>query len=575
MRGPRWNELVRSPRTLAGALGVVAFVALFGLHPLHTGAVDWLMHTDPATHYLGWAFYRNGPWSAWLLGDAPAYMFPIGTSVALTDSIPLLAVPLRALDALLPRPFQYFGLWLLACFALQGVTAARLAEKLGANRTQSVLAAALLVWFPTLAWRFTHPTLGHSSLCAHWLLLLAMTPLVTRDDDAPRAVKPAAAALVIASAVHTYLFLLVGAFLAVDALRTLLARRRPAYEALAGALAASALVLWSQGVFGRRVGQSPGGVGTYSANLDTFVNSWGFAAVMPAMPSIDGQHEGYAYLGLGNLLLVGAALVVALRRRDREGARDGFRWLAAACGAFALVAFVPRVCLGQRVLFDLAHATRAFDRVFDHLRATGRFVWPLAYLAVIASLRTIVRRLDAREATIALSLAAAAQVVDVLPAHARWHLPREIAWRAHSPVWRASAHEYRHFALFPPKFMHTNCRNRYLAWPVFAAIANLPADLGWTLNGGYSARPPMAAVDAYCRESLRAVRAGELRDDTVYVLSTGATLNPLLDHLPADGACGQLDGLTVCVRGRDTALRRWLVAHPARAITTPDVPAVQ
>ncbi len=573
-RALRIADLARDPRVLSAALGAVAFFVLFGVHPLRVGAIDWLMRGDPATHYLGWAFYRNGPWSAWLQGEAPDYLSPIGTSVALTDSLPLLALPLRAAQAWLPRPFQYIGLWLLACFALQGVTGARLAGRLGATRTQAVLTAALLVWFPTLAWRFAHPALGHASLCAHWLLLLAMTPLVTRDDD-DRPAAPAALALALASAVHTYLFLLVGAFVALGAARDLALGRRLAWRSLAAGLVASGAVLWSQGVLGRRVGQSPGGVGTYSASLDTFVNSWGASALLPALPTVEGQQEGYAYLGLGNLLLVVAAAAVSLRRPPAAPRRDGLRWLALACAGFALLAVMPRLSLGARVLFDLGATTRVFDRALDHLRATGRFAWPLAYLAVIASVRALLRRLSPREATAVLAVAAALQVADVVPAHARWRLPRESPWQPRSPAWRASAGDYRHLALFPPKFLRTSCHNRYLPWPSFAAVAALAADLRWSINGGYSARPPQRAVEAYCREALRDVRAGELRGDTVYVLTTGATLNPLLAHLPPDATCGRIDGLTACVRGRDTALRRALALRPARPLTAPDEPVVR
>lgn len=569
MRTACWPRLLRNPHLLAGALGALAFGVLFGVYPLRPTAIAWLMRADPATHYLGWAFYRNGPWSAWLLGDVPGYLYPMGTSVALTDSIPLLAVPLRAVASLLPRPFQYFGLWLLGCFVLQGVASARLALRLGANRAQAVLCAVLFVWAPLLAWRYVHPTLGHASLCAHWLLLLAMTPFVsTGDAPAPR--RSVCAALVVASAVHTYLFLLVGALLALDVARALAARRRIAVAPAALALGLSAVVLWSQGVLGRRVGQSPGGVGTYSANLDTFFNSEGFAAWVPGLGALEGQHEGYAYLGLGAIVLGGVAVACCLRRGSVAARRDGFAWLTCAALALALLAFAPRVAFRGRVLFDLAAHTRAFDKVLDHLRATGRFVWPLAYLIVLASVRTVLRRLPSPQATWVLGVAAALQVADAAPAWARWQPTRAMPWAPTSPAWRASAGQYRHLALFPPKFMHTSCRNRFLPWAEFAAIATLPGDLGWTLNGGYSARPPLRAVEEYCRVALAEVRGGMLRDDTVYVLTTEAVLSPLRAHLPPDARCGRLDGLAVCVAGRrDSALRRALEARPLPPRSSP------
>ena len=148
-------DFARDPRVLSAALGAAAFFVLFGVHPLRVGAIDWLMRSDPATHYLGWAFYRNGPWSAWLLGEVPDYLSPLGTSVALTDSLPLLAVPLRAVQSWLPRPFQYIGLWLLACFALQGVAGARLAARLASRLP------LFSSWFGSPSPRFLYTTFSN------------------------------------------------------------------------------------------------------------------------------------------------------------------------------------------------------------------------------------------------------------------------------------------------------------------------------------------------------------------------------------------------------------------------------
>ena len=74
---------------------------------------------DPATHFLGWHFFRNEPWHL-PLGLNWAYGMEMSSSIVYTDSIPLLALIFKPFSNYLPTLFQYTGLWILICFALQG-----------------------------------------------------------------------------------------------------------------------------------------------------------------------------------------------------------------------------------------------------------------------------------------------------------------------------------------------------------------------------------------------------------------------------------------------------------------------
>ena len=87
----------------AGLAG--GFLMLWALGPslVDPRNIEWLMYGDYALHFLGWHLYRHGPW-AWPLGATPNLIWPIGSSVGLTDSIPVVAVPARGFLALLaPR----------------------------------------------------------------------------------------------------------------------------------------------------------------------------------------------------------------------------------------------------------------------------------------------------------------------------------------------------------------------------------------------------------------------------------------------------------------------------------------
>ena len=75
------------------------------------------MHGDYGLHFLGWHLYRHGPWTL-PVGATPLLIAPIGSSIGLTDSIPIVGIPLKVLAPLLPPVFQFIGLWLVLSVAL-------------------------------------------------------------------------------------------------------------------------------------------------------------------------------------------------------------------------------------------------------------------------------------------------------------------------------------------------------------------------------------------------------------------------------------------------------------------------
>lgn len=543
----------------AVAMGVTAAIALVGPRALAPWETDWLLVGDRATNHLGWAFFRNARMLSWPLGRAPDYYFPLGASVALTDSIPLVAIPLRAVSAWLPAQFQYLGAWVLACLVAQALAAARLLRRVGADARTQVLGAALFVWFPALGWRFANPALGHATLCLHAVLLLAMEPLVapTADRDARRAY---ALLALLCGAVHAYLAAMVLALLAAWSVARAL-EDRPRWRAhLAAALACAApapLVMFAVGMLGQR-GDSPGGFGDFAAGLDALVNPVTGSWIVPGAAVPEGHVEGYSYLGLGGLALVALAAIDRARRGPSAPADARTRALIALSTLLGFASLSNVVTLGPSELFDLRWLYRPIEGAMQQVRATGRFMWVPGYALLLLALRRAARSQDPR-ARVAVALCAALQVVEALPTQARWPIGAARVWRPTHPAWRASAGSYRHLAVMPPKFRFTACRSRALRWETWAAFARLAAENRWTINGGYIARPPRQRVADYCAPALEDIRAGRFARDTVYVLTNESVAAPFRAAAGRAVACGTLDGYVVCVAAdRDSPLRRAL-----------------
>ena len=157
------------------AVGLIAFLAVVGPRALQPRNIAWLGQGDPATHYLGWLFFRNSEWS-FPIGLNPKYGLEISNAILFSDSNPLLAIIFKLFSHFLPETFQYFGIWLLACFILQAWFAFKLVGLITKSLSVRTLAASFFIFAPPMIWRLH----GHLSLVGHFLVLasiyLALTP---------------------------------------------------------------------------------------------------------------------------------------------------------------------------------------------------------------------------------------------------------------------------------------------------------------------------------------------------------------------------------------------------------------
>ena len=541
-RGP-WGPLA------GAAIGAAFFAWIAGTRILDPTSIDWLMKGDWVPHYFGWHYFRHEPWH-WPPGAVHGYYAPLGTSIGLTDSIPLVGYALKLFAGWLPTPFQYLGPFLLASFALQGALGARLiARRVDAVPAQ-VLGATLFVLLPTLLIR-----VGHAALCAHWLILWALL-VATRDPSTRFRPLGWAALGLTAGMVQPYLAAMVLAVLGATAVApgpTPWPRR---LTALGTALAATVTGWWISGLFLLSGGSSlaAGGLGYYSMNLLAFVSPGDWSSFLPALPiASDGQaYEGFQYLGLGILLVLATALAFAARGRATDAPASEPRlwspWLIAACLAMTAFAVSPIVTLGSRTVLNLDGPWSAPLALF---RSSGRFVWPLVYLMLTSAIVTVARR--GRTGVVLLAVAVVLQLVDLRGAHTfRRQVAHDSAFHAWTDPfadarWNDVAPVYAHLALVPPP----QCGAPPVA---YEGAIGLTARHGLTINAGVVARRDERAREGYCRALDAEIDAARLRDDTLYVVTPDAAA--VLTRM-GEGrvTCGTIGGVSFCTT--PAAHARW------------------
>lgn len=552
----RWATI--SGPLLGGVVGAAFFLWIAGAAIVNPTRIGWLMRLDWQWHFLGWHLFRAEPWH--MPPGAIAGLFhPVGTSVAYTDSIPVLAFAFKPFDAVLPRDFQYIGAWLLACFTLQGVFGALLVRALTPRALLQALGAGLFVLSPILLNR-----VGHAALTAHWLILAALW-LYVRPLDARRSgLATWTIVVAIAAATHPYLAVMVLGLALAFAARLCEKGVGSGYPFFAraagrvGLLVVVALaVWWAAGYFLVDDAQSLGerGVGEYAMNLLAPITTSGWSGLLPDLPlATPGQtFEAFNYLGAGALLLAAWALS-DVGRHGVDPARLRMALpLVVVCAAFALVAVSPTLTAGRLVLIDLSDA---LERPLGFFRVTGRFFWPVSYVLVFGAIAVVIRGGGSRRPAVILAAALAVQAVDLHARHQSIRRARmDSAWLRwqnplRSPFWDNALPHYRHLALVPP----AACGEGAAPYAPFAYLAGAHRV---TINTGYAARIDHEKMARYCEALRQDVQQGNVSDDTLYVVSDGE-IERFKKTAREPMVCGRVDGFNACATPASVA--RW--CHP-------------
>jgi hypothetical protein len=524
-------------------LGAAFFLWIAGWRVVDPTQFEWLMKLDWRINFLGWHIFRNDPWTI-PPGVLSGYLAGEGTTIGFTDSIPLAAMALKLFDPWLPTPFQYFGLWLLLCFAVQGAVGALIVRVYTPNVALQLAGAALFVLVPTLLMR-----VGHPALTAHFVLLWALWLYLRSSREQPASAAAQAAPAFVAAMIHPYLSAMTVALLAAMPLRD---RTRRSFRAFAAVLASTVGGWWLAGFLSvsNATDLSAGGLGLYSMNLLSPITPAGWSTLLPEWPAAHPQQvfEGGQYLGAGVIgLLIVAVAVALMPGRPGTGAQP---WpLVIICVTCGLYALSPRVTLGSHVVLDWT--TAAIDRL-AFFRASGRFFWPMAYLLVSLAIATAVSRLRPRIAFTLLAAALVLQFVDLRDAHAERRMtsrseafhtwPRQLV----SPAWDAMLTHYDRLLLVPP----SQCGDAPLEHEELAYLAGLHEV---TINSGLAARWNQAARRRYCAELDDGIGRGEADDRAVYVVS-----REVEDRMRASAGrvvCGNIDVARVCVAS--ASVERW------------------
>lgn len=528
-------------------LGAVSFFMVVGFAPLDPNNADWILgRLDPTQHYLGWLFFRNGPWT-FPVGLSPLFGQDLSSSIVYSDSIPLLAIPLKAIGLLLPERFHYFGIWIFASFLLQAWLAWKILGLYSKSNFLRLLGCGLFVFFPPMLWRINTPAGGHSALVGQFLILWALY-LILRPAQNKRTLLWVLL-LSITVLTHFYLFAIVGLLWIADLANHRFIQNnistKHALQEILLAFLCTLFLAWQAGYFAISASlNNERGYGFYGMNVLGLFDSQGWSYVLESKTNPSSWGEGFAYLGLGVIVAGLFALIALLKTSSGNiSALKAFfrnhRYLGVLMIFLTAFAISNRIGLGD-LSFTYPLPTWLL-KIADTLRSSARLFWPIHYLLIIAFIAAIVRTFSHK---IALGMIAFCLIVQATDTSKGWlqnrkqlatrHSAEEHTHNLSNAFWNAAGKHYSDLTIVPSV-------NRPPNWENFAIYA---VTHHMRTNAAHMARVDLAKQETSNVRLNQQIDTGSFDKETLYIVENRFVIAALATA-PENTAIAKIDTFNV------------------------------
>ncbi len=389
------------------SIGLLFFMVIYGYDALNFTndilIIDGYIERDIMQHYSGWMLYRNSPWQ-FPLGLGQNIAYPYGSAVSFTDSIPLFAIFFKIFRNILPSTFQYFGLFVLICFMLQGGFGALLTSIFNKKIFITTFASSLYVLCPIIIER----AFRHCGLTAHFLIIASLYYYFkNKSITGISAYIPFIIINALSITIHPYFMpFTFGIMFAFCLERFFIDKERIlSILLLVFSILLTIAVGYIIGLFSFSGSASSIGYGSFSMNLNAVINpiskgisNWSrFFGERPFV--VEWQIEGFNYLGLGIFIFIFISGLLFVFTYKREFIKVIINFISQYFGIIFSVSALTIFALGDTItfgglkLFKLPFTDYMINNIFGVFRANGRFGWLLVYI-IITFIIYVISKID-------------------------------------------------------------------------------------------------------------------------------------------------------------------------------------
>lgn len=402
---------------LSGIIGAVWFLLWYGYECLDFTNVNWIFNSynDLTTHYIGWVHYRNSDWS-FPLGFFSGLTGEDSNSIVYTDSIPLFAIFFKLFRGILPDDFQYFGLFSLISVVLQAVLGSELVYRLTGKMKESLIGSVLFVSATVLSRRL----FDHTSLTFHAIILSALILFFATDDKRKNIFIKWILLLILSVSIHAYYVPMVMAIEVFYYIKE--SKVKDWLKVISKIVISLIVVVVSMGVLGyfgtASYSVDNDTLGSYGTSINALFYGQGYSLIDMLRGDVNNiweLEEGYAYLGLGVILLavisLGYEVYVGVKQKKTGLGRTAVLVMCLFF-IFFVLSMIPVIRWNWDRYFIIP--LPAFvKKILGIFRSNGRFIWPAFYLVMLSACVIIIRK--SRYALAILAVTVFIQIADLCP----------------------------------------------------------------------------------------------------------------------------------------------------------------
>ncbi len=391
-------------------ISLILVTYILGINNLSFSNTSWLAAHDVSTDIVSWKFYKNDYWR-FPLGSNPNYGMDIGSGIAFSGSVPLMAIIFKLFYPILPENFHYFGFWIFICFFLTGYVSYLIIYNKTNNIPFSLLASLFFLLSPILINRLGF----HLSLCAHWLIL---TGFYFEIKNSNKKEIYWAILISVSSLVHFYftimLLIIFFSFLLTNLKIKIIKNSLIVIIPLI-------ITMYLVGYFDVPFSDALAlGYGNYSLDLASFfigkssiINSnvnWSFLFKNQYQVGA----EGFGYLGLGGILLFTYLIFIFVTNFQDIIKKKNFFSILTLVIIFFVIAVSNKIYLFNNLIYQI-EIPQILYGLLSVVRASGRMIWPIYYLILVISILKIYQNFSKKNSLIILLFIFAIQFLDIHP----------------------------------------------------------------------------------------------------------------------------------------------------------------
>ena len=508
------------------AIGIATFGALTNWKILNPLFVRWLYWGDPSTSYLGWQFFRKTPLFQFPIGASPNYGVGFASSIMYTDSVPLIAIPLKYVSFLLPNEFQYFGIWILAALILQSWFAWKIISRFISNTALALFGVVLFTNAPILIYRMVHEGSGHIGFIGQFLILWSLHLYFERVSSIKRWLALLGISPLVCLGLVPMVFVVFLGWLLQRLIQNSISVLKRSLQVLAELLSGVVITIGVMWISGALMVSDPSdsGFGTYRTSLTSLFdpkvnNAFSFSRFFPDLGNLPGSEEGFAFLSITVITLLLISIPIVFKGNHPLLSQNNIGLILATIG-MGVFSLSNRISVLQRELFVYPIPSQ-IRKYIDPFRSSGRFVWPLIYLLILFGLMSIMTIMQKHKnwGTLVLVVLLSVQIfesVGIFNNVRQRFTEIKFTPQLLSPRWDELAQNYDHLVAIPPL-------NNDPGWFELALLAN---KWGLSTNTTYLARFNQLDFDLAKSKTQDDLENFQFDPNTLYIL-TNYPPNPM------------------------------------------------